>query len=196
MSRNLVLLTFVASSFIAPAALAQRWLSQLPQKSEQELTFEDYKRAFESYYKEHPVDLAKREKLAPTFRFEGTEEIQNRTEVEEYKLFKRWEWFTERGPIPPVDGISSKLTLRFRPCRRKTMTSLSAKPNSIHLACRSLKKRFFGLMRNIGGHSARRMPLAGQTWGALNPSNFIPRKTKSFILGCLVAAAGKTSMSA
>ncbi len=100
MSRKLVLLTFVASSFIAPAALAQRWLSQLPQKSEQELTFEDYKRAFESYYKEHPVDLAKREKLAPTFRFEGTEEIQNRTEVEEYKLFKRWEWFTEPRTYP------------------------------------------------------------------------------------------------
>src|SRR6266404_5001673 len=178
MSRKLVLLTFVASSFIAPAALAQRWLSQLPQKSEQELTFEDYKRAFESYYKEHPVDLAKREKLAPTFRFEGTEEIQN------------------RGPIPPVDGISSKLTLRFRPCRRKTMTSLSAKPNSIHLACRSLKKRFFGLMRNIGGHSARRMPLAGQTWAALTPSNLIPRIATSFIWVRLMAASGKASMPA
>ncbi len=145
MSRKLVLLTFVASSFIAPAALAQRWLSQLPQKSEQELTFEDYKRAFESYYKEHPVDLAKREKLAPTFRFEGTEEIQNRTEVEEYKLFKRWEWFTEPRTYP---------TGRWN------------------------------------------LPLAGQTWAALTPSNLIPRIATSFIWVRLMAASGKASMPA
>lgn len=99
MLRTLQVVALAAFSFVIPRALAQQWLSQLPQKPQQELTFADYKQAFGDHYRQHPIDLRK-DKLRPTFRFEGTQAIKDRIEVEEYKLFKRWEWLTEPRVYP------------------------------------------------------------------------------------------------
>ncbi len=78
---------------------AQRWLSQLPDKEAQDLSFYDYKNAFENYYRQNPVDL-RLDKIRPTFRFVGDKEEKDRVDIDEYKMFKRWEWFTEPRVYP------------------------------------------------------------------------------------------------
>ena len=115
MFRNMAIFTLMALFLMSPKAKAQQWLRQLPQKPEKEMTFQDYKQAFESYYKEHPVDLSK-DKLVPTFLFEGPEAIQERADIEEYKMYKRWEWFTEPRTYPSgtwdfetIDAVREKL---------------------------------------------------------------------------------------
>ena len=115
MSRNLVILALVAFALVVPRASAQQWASQLPEKPEKELTFADYRQAFENFYKQHPVDL-KKEKLVPTFQFKGAQEVMDRAQIEEFKMFKRWEWFTEPRTYPSgkwnfeeIDSFRDKL---------------------------------------------------------------------------------------
>lgn len=83
---------------LAPAAVAQEWARYLAGASQQELTFQDYKEAFEAYYEKHPVDL-RLDKVEPVFEY-GEREIATRRAIEEYKLFKRWEWFAEPRLYP------------------------------------------------------------------------------------------------
>jgi len=87
------------SLFATPPLLSQRWLSELPRKPESELTFRDYQQAFASYYRKHPID-PKRDKLKPTFVFPKGEDERDRMAIEEYKMFKRWEWFAEPRVYP------------------------------------------------------------------------------------------------
>lgn len=89
----------VLISFFAQEAMAQQWLSQLPQNQREQPTINDLRQAFDSYYREHPVDLAV-DKLRPTFRFEGAREEKDRMDVEEYKMFRRWEWLMEPRAYP------------------------------------------------------------------------------------------------
>lgn len=85
--------------WFAPQAMAQQWLSQLPQNEREQPTVDNLRQAFESYYRERPVDL-KLDKLKPTFRFEGAQEQKERLDVEEYKMFRRWEWLVEPRAYP------------------------------------------------------------------------------------------------
>ena len=94
-----IVIALAVSLAAAPQATAQRWLRYLPQKPESELTFQDFQRAFEAYYREHPVDL-KQDRLSPNLAFRTSEEEKVRVEIEEYKLFKRWEWLTEPRVYP------------------------------------------------------------------------------------------------
>ena len=82
---------FALVCLLAPPAMAQQWLSGLPQSVREEPSINDLREAFARFYLEHPVDL-KLDKLAPTFRFEGAGEEQERVDVEENKMFRRWEW--------------------------------------------------------------------------------------------------------
>ena len=93
-----VLSALVAILLAAAAAPAQEWTKYLPQKPEQEITFEDVKRAFEAWSREHPVDL-KQESLRPKFRF-AADEVEDKVAIEEHKLYKRWEWFAEPRTYP------------------------------------------------------------------------------------------------
>ena len=86
-------------ALMVPGLMAQQWSATLAPESARELTFQDYKQAFEDYYKQHPVPLD-REKLKPTFRFTAPEEVTDRMAIEEYKLFKRWEWLMEPRTYP------------------------------------------------------------------------------------------------
>jgi photosystem II stability/assembly factor-like uncharacterized protein len=79
--------------------MAQEWLSQLPQNEREQPTINNLRQAFETYYREHPVDLT-RDKLEPSFRFEGAQEEKERLDVEEYKLFRRWEWLVDPRAYP------------------------------------------------------------------------------------------------
>ncbi len=114
-----VFFVLAALVLLAQAAVAQEWARALDEKSQRELTFLDYKEAFEAYYEERPMDM-RLYKVEPVFEY-GEKEIGDRRAVEEYKLFKRWEWFAEprlypsgrwdfekidaaRARIPEVDG--------------------------------------------------------------------------------------------
>ncbi|HEV7241152.1 MAG TPA: hypothetical protein VGQ36_18105 [Thermoanaerobaculia bacterium] len=88
----------VVSLAASHQVLAQEWLRYLPQKLEREITFMDVQRAAEAYFKENPVDM-KLEKILPIFRFEPQEERTRRI-IEEYKLFKRFEWYVEPRVYP------------------------------------------------------------------------------------------------
>jgi photosystem II stability/assembly factor-like uncharacterized protein len=88
----------IICSFASPA-MAQRWLEQLPPNEREQPTINNLRQAFERYYRENPVDLTK-DKLPPTFRFEGAQEEKERLDVEEYKLFRRWEWLVEPRAYP------------------------------------------------------------------------------------------------
>jgi photosystem II stability/assembly factor-like uncharacterized protein len=83
----------------APPAMAQQWLSQLPQTAREAPTIASLQQGFDSYYREHPVDL-KLDKLQPTFRFQGTHEQNERVDIETYKMFRRWEWLVEPRAYP------------------------------------------------------------------------------------------------
>ena len=83
----------------ASSANAQRWLNELPQKDDPNLSFYDYKRAFESYYEKNPVNL-QLDRISTSVIFKGISEIKDRTEIEEFKMYKRWEWFTEPRVYP------------------------------------------------------------------------------------------------
>lgn len=97
-----LLMVFVTNT---PIVNAQRWYNEMvaprqeKEKEEKVLSVYDYKDAFERYYKEHPVNL-KLDKIKPTFQFKGEREENDKVEVEEYKLFKRWEWIVEPRAYP------------------------------------------------------------------------------------------------
>jgi photosystem II stability/assembly factor-like uncharacterized protein len=113
MHGKLILFALI-SCFIPSSTVAQEWLGQLRPRAEKEMTFYDFREAFERYYKEHPIDF-KTEKLAPTFAFEGNQ-MDEKVEIEQYKLFKRWEWFTEprvyptgRWDFEKIDAVRKRL---------------------------------------------------------------------------------------
>ena len=90
----LAVLVAVAALFLAPPrAGAQEWTRLLPEKARGELSFKELQRAFDAYYEKNPIDM-KLDKVEPTFEFEGAREVETRIRIEEYKLFKRMEWFT------------------------------------------------------------------------------------------------------
>ena len=95
---------------VASPSMAQEWLSALPQvtaapapavgpAADVQPSFYDLQRAFETYYRQHPVDL-NLDRLAPTVRLQGPKEEQDRRDVESYKMFKRWEWLMEPRVYP------------------------------------------------------------------------------------------------
>ena len=96
---RILLIVAAALALMASNVLAQQWLTSLPRQPAGELTFQDYKQAFENYYQQHPVPLEK-EKITPTFRYTEAEEITDRVAIEQYKFFKRWEWLMEPRTYP------------------------------------------------------------------------------------------------
>jgi photosystem II stability/assembly factor-like uncharacterized protein len=99
MTRRPYCFAFVILCFFSYGAAAQQWLSALPPSERANPTFETLRQAFERHYREHPIDLTE-DKLKPTFEFEGEEEENERIEVEEYKMFRRWEWLVEPRAFP------------------------------------------------------------------------------------------------
>ena len=112
---NPVTYALVLILWISPQLMAQQWLSELPRKDAAELTFEEVQQAFENFYRQHPVDL-RQDKLKPTFRFRGAQEENERVDVEQYKMFKRWEWLMEPRVYPTgkldmaaIDSIRARI---------------------------------------------------------------------------------------
>jgi photosystem II stability/assembly factor-like uncharacterized protein len=164
-------LVFICS--FAPQAMAQQWLSQLPQDQREQPTINDLRRAFESYYRERPVDL-KLDKLKPTVRFERGQEEIDRRDVEAYKLFRRWEWLVEPRAYP-----SGRLDLQelatFRAQVREIDTQLAAR-----LTAQSVLKPgyFEALWKPLGPSDA----VGGTNMGRVNCIEFDPKNVKIIYL--------------
>ncbi len=79
----------------APAA-GTGWLRRVPQKNPDELTFDDFKKAFDAQYGNSP---APREDVTPASP-RGPEDPNRKRLAEEENLYKRWEWFTRPRVYP------------------------------------------------------------------------------------------------
>jgi photosystem II stability/assembly factor-like uncharacterized protein len=110
MMRQLTLLTLVVIALTRPCT-AQEWLSRLPQRPVEELSFYDFKTAFETYYRERPVAAAN-ERVTPAFTFTDAEAGAKKA-LEEHKQFKRWEWFTEPRVYPTGRWDNQKVIAAF-----------------------------------------------------------------------------------
>jgi len=192
MLRNIAILALVTCSLAAPRSVAQQWVRQLPEKLEKELIFEDYRQAFVNYYKEHPVDLT-RDKVAPTFVFEGRDAIRERAEIEEYKMFKRWEWFTEPRTYPTgkwdfesIDAVRDKLpkdddNLMIKQQKSKPLGVLMEK-GQLHWPL----KKFW---KPLGPSDA----IGGTNLGRVNSIQFDPTNSNVIYIGAPDGGVWKTS---
>jgi photosystem II stability/assembly factor-like uncharacterized protein len=159
--------------WFAPQAMAQQWLSQLPQDQREQPTINDLRQAFESYYREHPVDL-KLDKLNPTFRFEGAQEEKEHLDVEEYKLFRRWEWLVEPRAYP-----SGRLDLEQLTTFREQVKEIDDELISKQTAESPLKRQYFHpLWRPLGPSDA----VGGTNMGRVNCIEFDPKNVKIIYL--------------
>src|SRR5437879_1802773 len=79
----------------APAA-GTGWLQRVPQKNPDELTFDDFRNAFEAQYRSSP---APREGVTPVSAA-GPEDPARKRAAEEENLYRRWEWFTQPRVYP------------------------------------------------------------------------------------------------
>ncbi|MBI3586574.1 MAG: hypothetical protein HY088_05550 [Ignavibacteriales bacterium] len=180
--RVLMIVALAAFVFAAPEVLAQRWLRQLPQKPESELTFRDYQQAFERHYKEHPIDL-KLDKLRPTFKFQAGQEERERVEIEEHKMFKRWEWFTEPRVYPSgkwdfekIDAIRTRLEKDDN-----ELVMRQAKISSLNV--RIVEGRIIWPFRNIWTPLGPSDAVGGTNMGRVNCIKFDPKNSKIVYLG-------------
>ena len=130
----------------APEAMAQQWLNQLAPSARDQPTFNDLREAFERHYRERPVDL-RADKLRPTFRFQPGREETERVDVEDYKMFKRWEWLVEPRSYP-----SGRLDMEQIAAARAQVTELDAQ---------------------LVAQPAAKKPVGPPTWKPLGPSDAI-----------------------
>jgi photosystem II stability/assembly factor-like uncharacterized protein len=78
-----------------PAAGAA-WMQRVPQKNPDDLTFDDFKNAFEAHYRASP---AAREGVTPVSAA-GPDDPAQKKAAEEENLYRRWEWFTQPRVYP------------------------------------------------------------------------------------------------
>jgi hypothetical protein len=78
-----------------PAAAAG-WLQHVPDKNPDELTFDDFKNAFDAQYRHNPAPL---EEVTPVSAA-GPKDPARKRASEEDNLFRRWEWFTRPRVYP------------------------------------------------------------------------------------------------
>jgi photosystem II stability/assembly factor-like uncharacterized protein len=87
------------------AVVAEGYLRNLPRKNVDDLTFEDFKSAFDTQARNSP---APRETVIPTRTFEPEGATLKRA-AEEENLYKRWEWFTQPRVYPTGRWDNSKV---------------------------------------------------------------------------------------
>jgi photosystem II stability/assembly factor-like uncharacterized protein len=139
-------------------ATSQRWISALPQKAEQEYTVQDFQQAFNDYYNRNAVDL-KRDNVKPKFIFQPGLETVERVDIDEYKMFKRWEWFTEPRTYP-----SGKWDLEMVETNRKAVFEFD----------KEMIRKQPGMFRGVKFMDIENRILAPlPTWTPMGPSNAV-----------------------
>jgi photosystem II stability/assembly factor-like uncharacterized protein len=189
---RILVIALAASVSVASPALAQEWLREIPKKAEHELTFRDYQEAFEAYYKAHPVDL-KRDKLRPTFVFRGAQEEKDRADVEQYKLFKRWEWLAEPRVYPTgkfdfekFDAIKAKLQ-----AHDEDLLIRQRKPNPLGL--RFEGDRIIFPPRKIWSPMGPSDAVGGTNLGRVNCVEFDPSNSNTVYIGAADGGVWKST---
>jgi len=162
----------IICSFASPA-MAQRWLEQLPPNEREQPTINNLRQAFERYYREHPVDLTK-DKLQPTFRFEGAQEEKERLDVEEYKLFRRWEWLVEPRAYPSGQLDLERIATFREQVKEIDDELISKQPAESPLTKRRLK----AFWKPLGPSDA----VGGTNMGRINCIEFNPKNVKHIYL--------------
>ena len=192
MWRNLGILVLTTLTLAVPRALGQQWLRELTQKPEKELTFQDYREAFAQYYRQHPVDMTK-EKLVPTFAFEGPE-AKDRLALEEYKLFRRLEWLLVPRTYPSgrldfeaLDAIRAKID-----AADEEMVQKQVEVNPLNLRVeqgRIIWPPPFPFWRPLGPSDA----INGTNLGRVNSIHFDPANANIIYIGAPDGGVWKTT---
>ena len=79
-----------------PAAPGASWLQRVPQTNPDDLTFDDFRKAFEAQYANRPPT---RESVTPATAAGPDDPVRKRA-AEEENLYRRWEWFTRPRVYP------------------------------------------------------------------------------------------------
>src|SRR5262252_999660 len=156
-------------------APAQQWLANLPKKSPQELTFQDFQKAFQEYSQQHPVPV-EQENVAPKQRLAKAETIQDRMAIEEQKLFKRWEWLMEQRTYPSGRLNQAAITeIRKRiPEEDKLLLSNAGSAVGPMMAAQPPI-----VWTSLGPSEA----IGGANMGRVNSINFDPKNSKIIYIG-------------
>jgi photosystem II stability/assembly factor-like uncharacterized protein len=191
MIRRLVVLAPAAMFLALHAAGAQQWVAQLAQRPPGELTFHDYKRAFEAYYQQHPVDFRK-EKLRPTFRFAAAE-VADQLAIEEFKLFKRWEWLTEPRTYPSGRWDFEKMDSAVKAVEIEDSALILKQALINPLGLKFLNQKIIWPLlrfwRPLGPSDA----VGGTNLGRVNSIQFDPTNPKTFYIGAPDGGVWRTS---
>jgi photosystem II stability/assembly factor-like uncharacterized protein len=92
-----------------PAHTSNLWLKRLPQRSPDELTFNDFVTAFEAQAR---LTAAPREDVRP-IRDLSAEGLRQKAAAEQENLFRRWEWFTRPRVYPTNRWDGAKVFAEF-----------------------------------------------------------------------------------
>ena len=86
-----------------PPAVPEGYLRNLPQKNVDDLSYDDFKNAFDTQARNAP---APRESVTPSFEPEA---LGRKRAAEEENLYRRWEWFTQPRVYPTGKWDNSKV---------------------------------------------------------------------------------------
>jgi len=76
--------------------VGEGFLQRLPQRTAEELTFDDFRTAFDAHSRANP---APREDVTPGRSYAG-DDLTRKRAAEEENLYRRWEWFTQPRVYP------------------------------------------------------------------------------------------------
>lgn len=160
---------------------AQRWAEPMNQRPNDDLSFYDYQKAFEDYYRRNPVDL-KRDNVNPKFIFQKGDEERVKVDIEEHKMFKRWEWFTEPRVYPSGRWDFKKIA-DIREAVEKDDDEMILKQRQLN----PLKVQFVGnkivfpliIWTPLGPKDA----VGGTNMGRVNCIEFNPKNSKTIFIG-------------
>jgi photosystem II stability/assembly factor-like uncharacterized protein len=176
-----MLFVFIILLCARDVLIAQRWAAAIEKRPSEQLTFKDYQRAFEEYYAKNPVDMRK-ESVSPKFIFRQGDEENDKVEIEEHKLFKRWEWFTEPRVYPSGRWEFDKIEQI-----RKDIDLYDERMIISQRELNPLKVRFVGdkifypfkIWTPLGPNDA----VGGTNMGRVNCIEFNPKNAKTVFIG-------------
>ena len=181
MMKKKILLVCAFIATLNATLFGQRWAENLKQRPTNDLSFYDFQKAFEEYYLKNPVDM-KRESVNPKFVFKQGEEENDKVDIEEHKMFKRWEWFTEPRVYPSGRWDFEKID-KLRVVIDREDDQLILKQRDVN----PLNVRFIGdkiiwpfkIWTPLGPNDA----VGGTNMGRVNCIEFDPSNLKKIYLG-------------
>jgi photosystem II stability/assembly factor-like uncharacterized protein len=163
----------------APAAGAG-WLQRVPQKNPDDLTFDDFKNAFDAHYRTAP---APREGVTPV-PAAGPDDPAQKRAAEEENLYRRWEWFTQPRVYPTGRWDNEKVLTELQRVAAAD-NDMSARMPAEFAAFKASKWTPLGPFDAVGGTNL----------GRVNAIAFDPANTKVIYIGGADGGLWKSSDS-